>query len=330
MDNNQINLGINGCGRIAKCLIRIVDNNSRFNLISINHYNTKLCKKDVIKYINYDSIHGKYQLTNTKFNIHHCKNPCDIAWEKKIDIIIDTTGKFKTMESLQPHIKFPHQKVILSCPSEDIFMYIYGVNHYLLALEKPKIFSGASCTTNASSPILKILDDTWGIESCFLTTIHSTTASNNTVDRLNIGEKRLGFCNQLNIIPSTTGASSAISKVNPKLLDKVVASAYRVPVTNVSMIELTVNLHKETNLTEILKVFRQFSQSDYLNVIEVNDDKLASSSFIGNCHSSIIDSNHCQQLGNKFFKIAVWYDNEWGYTNHLINLIKFVMDNHNH
>lgn len=326
MDNTLINVGINGCGRIAKCLIRMIDNNPKLNLISINHYNVKLCKKDVIKYISYDSIQGNYKLTNINFNIHHCKNPIDICWEKEIDIIIDTTGKFKTKESLQSHIKFSHQKVLLSCPSDEIFMYINGVNHHLLALERPKIFSGASCTTNASSPILKILDDNWGIKSCFLTTIHSATASNNTVDRLNIGEKRLGFCSQLNIIPSTTGASSAIAKVNPKLQDKVVASSYRVPVANVSMIELIMNVHKETNLIEILKIFRKLSKSDYLNVIEVNDDKLVSSCFIGNPNSSIIDSNHCQQLGNKFFKIAIWYDNEWGYSSHLIKLIEFYLN----
>lgn len=327
MNKKQINIGINGCGRIAKCLIRIIDNDPVFNLISINHYNKDLSKFNVINYINYDSIHSKFQLKNVNFNIHYGKNPSDIPWEKEIDIIIDTTGKFKTKELLQNHIKFPHQKVLLSCPSKDVFMYIYGVNHYLLALEKPNIFSGASCTTNASSPVLKILDDNWGIDSCFLTTIHSTTASNNTVDRLNIGEKRLGFCNQLNIIPSTTGASSAITKVNPKLLDKVAASAYRVPVTNVSVIELTVNLNMETSLENILTKFRKLSQSEYRNILEVNDDKLASSCFIGNSNSCIIDSHHCQQLGNKFFKISVWYDNEWGYSTHLINLIKFVMNN---
>ena len=131
----------------------------------------------------------------------------------------------------------------------------------------------------------------------------------------------------LNIIPATTGASSAIAKVNPKLQDKVVASSYRVPVANVSMIELTMNLHKETNLIEILDYFRDLSKKDYMNVIEVNDDNLVSSSFIGNPNSSIIDSNHCQQLGNKFFKISIWYDNEWGYSTHLLNLVNFVMNN---
>lgn len=328
MNKKKINIGINGCGRIAKCLIRLIDSDSKLNLVSINHYNKDVRKEHVINYINYDSIHSKFQLQNVNFNIHYGKKPDNIQWEKEIDIIIDTTGKFKTNESLQSHIKFSHQKVLLSCPSDDVFMYIYGVNHHLLALEKPKIFSGASCTTNASSPILKIIDDTWGIDCCFLTTIHSTTVSNNTVDRLNIGEKRLGFCNQLNIIPSTTGASSAISKVNPKLQDKVVASSYRVPVANVSMIELTMNLYKETSLDEILNKFRFLSQGEYLNIIEVNDEKLASSCFISNPNSSIIDSNHCQQLGNKFFKITVWYDNEWGYSSHLVNLIKFAMNNY--
>lgn len=324
---NKINIGINGCGRIAKCLIRMLDKHDNLNLVSINHYNTCVKINDVLKYIKYDTIHGRYILKNKSFYIHHYKNPSEIPWEKEIDIIIDTTGKFKTKQKLESHIKYPHQKVLLSCPSEEIFMYIYGINHYLIALEKPNIFSGASCTTNASSPILKILDDNWEIVNCFLTTIHSNTSSNNIVDRINLESNRKGFSGNYNIIPSSTGASKAISKINPKLLGKVNAVSYRVPTINVSIIELCVNLNKKTTISKILNKFRELSDNNYKDIIEVNDENLVSSCFIGNSNSSIIDSHHCQELGNKFFKIVIWYDNEWGYSNNLINLIKFTMNN---
>jgi len=322
----MINIGINGFGRIGKLLSRLVLSDSRLRLCSVNH--PTLTKSDYNYLLKYDSVHGTYpiQPSNTSVNIHNCREPKDIVWEDEIDIIFDTTGKFKTKETLMAHkenTNLDEDTVVLltAPPKDDTPMFVYGVNH--INYNNETVISAASCTTTCLAPIAKILNDNYGIVNGLATTIHSATASQYTVDKYTSG-KRTGRCVMNNIIPSTTGAAKAIGKVIPELNGKLDAVSVRVPVSNVSLLDLNVNLEKSPEIDEVLSLIKTLSQSDqYFNIVDVNNDLVVSSDFIGNRKNAIVDGLSAMKMDD-MYKFLIWYDNEYGYAENIIRFIKYL------
>ena len=316
-----IYVGINGCGRIAKSLIRIIDTIPHIKFIAINHYNKRLKKIDILHYIQYDSVHGMYTLNNRDFKVYHYQTPSEIPWDEIIDIIIDTTGKFKTESILHSHIKYPHQRVILTCPSKHLNEFVYGANHKLIQSNE-RVISGASCTTNAVTPILKIIHELFSIETLFVTTIHSITASNSIVDKIiPIEDGCVGCSSLLNIIPAPTGSNTSICKILPVLVGKIHASAFRVPITNVSVASVVIQINTPTTIEKIMHILQ--THSPLLNqIIEISELSFGSSAYIGNKHSGIIDKKNCTMIDEKHIKLTVWYDNEVGYCWNILNLIQ--------
>ena len=317
----KIYVGINGCGRIAKNLIRIVDDMSHIKIVAINHYNKRISIKDVIHYVQYDSVHGKYTLKNTNFKVYNYSTPSEIPWDEIIDVIIDTTGKFKRREVLQTHIKYQHQRVILTCPSKHLNEFVYGANHTFIQSNE-KIISGASCTTTAVTPVLKIIDEFLSIETLFVTTIHSLTASNNIVDKiLPMEESCVGCSSLLNIIPAPTGSNMSICKILPILLGKIHASAFRIPVANVSVANVVIQVKTPTTIEKIINMVQTYSPM--LNqIIEISELSFGSSAYVGNKHSGIIDKKNCIMIDETHIKLTIWYDNEVGYCWNILNLIQ--------
>ena len=324
----MITVGINGFGRIGKLLSRLVINDARLQLKSINH--PTMTKKDYAHLLKHDSVHNldtSFDLSKAdKVNIHNAASPQDIIWEDDIDVVLDTTGKFKTHDELILHKESTDldddTTILLTAPpKDDIPMFVYGVNH--IDYNYQNVISAASCTTTCLGPIVKILNDNYTINSGLATTIHSVTASQYPVDKYTPG-KRTGRSLINNIIPSSTGAAKAIGKVIPELEGKLNAVSVRVPVSNVSLLDLSVNLNQEPEVEDILNLFRKLSQEDnYYEIIDVSDELLVSSDFIGNKHNAIIDAASSMKIDN-IYKFLVWYDNEMGYAKNIIRLIKYI------
>ena len=324
----MINIGINGFGRIGKLLSRIVLNDPRMRLCSINH--PTITRPDYFHLLKHDSVHT---LSNTfdmnlahSVNIHNEREPSDIKWEDEIDIVIDTTGKFKTETELLAHrenTNLDEDSIILlsAPPKDDIPMFVYGVNHVDYNFQN--VISAASCTTTCLAPIVKVLHEEYTINNGLMTTIHSATASQYAVDKYTPG-KRTGRTLLNNIIPSTTGAALAIGKVIPELEGKLNALSVRVPVSNVSLLDLSVNLASEPSIEDLTNLFEKKSQSDeYHTIIKVSNEELVSSDFIGDENNAIIDASSIMKQDN-MYKLLVWYDNEMGYAKNIVRLIKYL------
>tara|TARA_B110000908_G_C10244913_1_gene448259 strand:- start:1234 stop:2214 length:981 start_codon:yes stop_codon:yes gene_type:complete len=324
----MINIGINGFGRIGKLLSRIIINDPRLRLVSINH--PTITRDDYLHLLSYDTVHplaDSFDINKAQsVTIHNSSSPSDILWENEIDIILDTTGKFKTHDSLMSHKQGTHldddTTIILTAPpADDIPMFVYGVNHVKYNFQN--VISAASCTTTCLAPIVKVLHDNYNIKSGLATTIHSVTASQFTVDKYTPG-KRTGRSIINNIIPSSTGAANALGKVIPELEGKLNAVSVRVPVSNVSLLDLSVTLEKNPEVTEILDLFTELSKSpDYYNIIDVSDKMLVSSDYIGNKNNAVIDSLSTMKM-NDMYKFLIWYDNEMGYASNIIRFIKYI------
>ena len=324
----MITVGVNGFGRIGKLLSRLVINDSRLRLRSINH--PAITKDDYLHLLKYDSVHNldnSFDMSAAyPVNIHNCKSPKDIIWEDDIDIVLDTTGKFKTHDELLQHkisTNLDDSTTILltAPPKDDIPMFVYGVNHRDYNYQN--IISAASCTTTCLAPIVKVLNDNYTINNGLVTTIHSVTASQFAVDKYNPG-KRTGRSLLNNIIPSSTGAAKAIGKVIPELEGKLNAVSVRVPVSNVSLLDLSVTLNQDPAIEDVLNLFRKLSREDtYYEIIDVSDELLVSSDFIGNKNNAIIDSVSTMKIDN-MYKFLAWYDNEMGYAKNIIRLIKYI------
>ena len=321
----MIHVGINGFGRIGKLASRMMLQHPSFKLVSINH--PTLTRDDFLKMLKYDSVHGRYSRNDrfaNKTNIHNNKKPKDIQWEDNLDIILDTTGLFKEKVSVTEHLHNTNlddsTKVIVSAPSKSLPMFVYGANHEKYNGEK--FLSASSCTTTCLAPILKIIDDNYRIESGLATTVHAVTASQFTVDKYKPG-KRTGRTILNNIIPSTTGSASSVGKILPELSGKINAISVRVPVQDVSLLDLTLNIPDEPELEELIELFRKKQGLG----IKVCGESLVSSDFIGDPHSAIIDTESCLKQGS-LYKIAAWYDNEMGYVRNIMRLMQDIHLNH--
>ena len=324
----KIKIGINGFGRIGRMVLRLSLNRSDVEVVAINDL---LDIKHLAYLLKYDSVHGKvisdvsYNdntliVGNSKIDISAERDPSKIEWNKKnADVVLECTGIFTTLDTAKLHIDGGAPKVVISAPSKDAPMYVMGVNHQDLD-KSDLIISNASCTTNCLAPPIKVLNDNFGVDEALMTTVHAVTATQFTVDGPSKKDFRAGRSSLLNIIPASTGAAKAVTKVIPSLEGKITGMAFRVPTANVSVVDLTVKLNTETTYDEIMNRMESASKNELKNILGFSSDDVVSQDFIGDVRTSIIDSKAGIQLNSKFYKIITWYDNEAGYSSKLLDL----------
>jgi len=325
-------IGINGFGRIGRIAFRIAAQDESVEIVAIND----LLEVDHLAYLlKYDSVHGKFKGTvevqdgNLVVNgktvrVTSERNPADLKWDAVgAEIIIDCTGIFTTKESAGAHITAGAKKVVISAPSKDAPMFVMGVNHQDVKAEDT-IVSNASCTTNCLAPMVKVIDDNLGVVEGLMTTIHAATATQLTVDGPSKKNYRLGRSAINNIIPATTGAAVAVTKVIPSLKGKLTGMAFRVPVADVSAVDLTVRTEKSATYEEVKALFKKASEGAYAGVIDYVEDAVVSQDFVSDPNTCNFDAEAGIALNDNFFKLIAWYDNEYGYSAKLIDLARHV------
>ncbi|MFS4492281.1 type I glyceraldehyde-3-phosphate dehydrogenase [Maribacter sp. 2308TA10-17] len=329
---SNLKIGINGFGRIGRLVFRTTVKRGDVDVVAINDL---LDVEHLAYLLKYDSVHGKFDgtvevengnlIVNGKtVRITAERDPKNIGWDAVgAEIVNECTGIFTTLETAQYHIDGGAEKVVISAPSKDAPMFVYGVNHKDVKASDT-IVSNASCTTNCLAPVAKVLDDNFGIEEALMTTIHASTSTQFTVDSPSKKNYRLGRSAMLNIIPSTTGAAIAVTKVIPALTGKLTGMAFRVPTADVSVVDLTVRVKKDTSLGEIKKAFKAASEGELKGVLGYTDDSVVSQDFVGDARTSIFDAEACIELNSGFYKIISWYDNEAGFSNKMVDLTQHV------
>ena len=328
----SIKIGINGFGRIGRLVFRSAIENDDFEVICVND----LLEVEHLAYLlKYDSVHGTFNgsveivngnlIVNGKtITVSSEKNPELIKWgDMSVDVVAECTGLFTTKEKAGLHINGGCKKVVISAPSSDVPMFVMGVNHNNVN-GNDLVVSNASCTTNCLAPIAKVLNDNFLIEEGLMTTVHAVTATQFTVDGPSKKDYRGGRSSLLNIIPSSTGAAKAVTKVIPSLEGKLTGMAFRIPTANVSVVDLTVRLEKNTSYEEIKKVMLKASENELTGILGYCDEPVVSQDFIGDKRTSIFDASAGMELNSNFFKIISWYDNECGYSNKLLDLAKHI------
>ncbi|PCI24143.1 MAG: type I glyceraldehyde-3-phosphate dehydrogenase [SAR324 cluster bacterium] len=328
----KIRVGINGFGRIGRLAFRILMSQEQYEVVAIND----LLDVDYMAYLlKYDSCHGPFQgdvqveggqliVNGKKIRVTAKRDPECLRWyDVKADYIIESTGLFKSLKRAGIHLSAGAKKVLISAPSPDAPMFVMGVNHELYTRDMD-IVSNASCTTNCLAPVAKILHDNWGIQEGLMTTIHATTATQKTVDGPSEKDWRGGRGAGQNIIPSSTGAAKAVGKVIPELAGKLTGMAFRVPTANVSVVDLTVRLEKAASYDAIKRAMLKASQGSLKGILGYTEDAVVSSDFMTDPRSSIFDATAGIGLNDNFYKIVSWYDNEWGYSNRIIDLIGYM------
>ncbi len=329
-----VKLGINGFGRIGRLVARVALNTPNVELVMVND---PFMTADYAKYLfEYDSTHGIYNgkvsvkgdilnIDGQKVKFSAEKEPNQINWGKyNVDVVVEATGKFKDIESATAHINAGAKKVLITAPSKDAPTIVLGVNDQTLKSEM-KIVSNASCTTNCLAPIVKVLNDNFGVTEGLMSTIHATTATQLVVDGTSKKDWRGGRAASTNIIPSSTGAAKLIGVVIPELKGKLTGMSFRVPTTNVSVVDLTVKLKKATTYEEICKAMEKASKTNLKGILGYTTEAVVSSDFNGDSRSSIFDATAGIMLNDKFVKVVAWYDNEWGYSNRVVELAKKMM-----
>ena len=325
-------IAINGFGRIGRIAFRIASQNPNIEVVAVND----LLDVDHLAYLlKYDSVHGTYSGSvavengNLVVDGHHVRvsaerNPELLKWDEvDATIVLDCTGIFTDLNTADAHIKAGAKKVVISAPSKTAPMFVMGVNHMDV---KPTdtIVSNASCTTNCLAPLAKIIDDNLEIVEGLMTTVHALTATQATVDQPSPKNYRMGRSGVNNIIPSTTGAAVAVTKVIPSLEGKLTGMAFRVPTVDVSVVDLTVRTKKAASYEDIKKLFKDASQGAYKGVVSYTEDAVVSQDFVGSTHTSNFDAGAGIALNDHFFKLISWYDNEYGYSAKLIELASHV------
>ena len=329
----SIKVGINGFGRIGRMVFRASVNHPDIEIVGIND----LCPADYLAYmLKYDTMHGKFQgevsstenaivVNGKQIPVYAERNPSDIPWgELGAEYVVESTGLFLTKEKAQGHIDAGAKKVIMSAPSkDDTPMFVCGVN--LDAYTPDMTFvSNASCTTNCLAPIAKVLNDKFGITDGLMTTVHSTTATQKTVDGVSMKDWRGGRAASGNIIPSSTGAAKAVGKVIPSLNGKLTGMSMRVPTLDVSVVDLTCNLAKPATYDEICAAMKEASEGELKGILGYTDEAVVSSDFLGDPRTSIFDAKAGIALTDTFVKVVSWYDNEMGYSNKVLDLIEHM------
>jgi glyceraldehyde 3-phosphate dehydrogenase len=328
-----IKLGINGFGRIGRMVFRAaVQNFSDIEVVAIND----LLEPDYLAYmLKYDSVHGRFKgdvsvegntlvVNGKKIRLTALKNPAELKWnEVGADIVLEATGLFLTKETGQLHVDAGAKKVIMSAPSkDDTPMFVFGVNDK--TYKGQAIISNASCTTNCLAPVAKVLNDNWGIKRGLMTTVHAATATQKTVDGPSNKDWRGGRGILENIIPSSTGAAKAVGVVIPELNKKLTGMSFRVPTSDVSVVDLTVELSKEASYKEICAAMKAASEGAMKGVLGYTEEKVVSTDFVGEPMTSVFDADAGMALDSTFVKVVAWYDNEWGYSNKCLEMVRVV------
>ncbi len=329
-----IKVGINGFGRIGRMVFRASVQNfsSDIEVVAIND----LLEPDYLAYmLQYDSVHGRFKgsiavegntliVNGKRIRLTALKDPAELKWgEVGADVIVEATGLFLTKETCQKHIDAGAKKVIQSAPSkDDTPMFVYGVNHASYAGQS--IISNASCTTNCLAPVAKVLNDSFGIKRGLMTTVHAATATQKTVDGPSNKDWRGGRGILENIIPSSTGAAKAVGVVIPALNKKLTGMAFRVPTSNVSVVDLTVELEREASYDDIVQAMKAAAAGPMKGVLKVTEDKVVASDFRGEPCTSIFDADAGIALDKTFVKVVAWYDNEWGYSNKVLEMVRVI------
>ena len=330
---NKIKIGINGFGRIGRLVFRAAEKNKNIEVVGIND----LIDAEYMSYmLRYDSTHGKFKgsvetkgndliVNGNKIRVTNEKNPSYLKWSDiGAEYIVESTGLFLTKDSAKGHIESGAKKVIISAPSkDDTPMFVMGVNNETYTNDM-NFVSNASCTTNCLAPISKVLNDNFGIESGLMTTVHAATSSQKIVDGPSRKDWRGGRAAFSNIIPSSTGAAKAVGKVIPSLDGKLTGMAFRVPTVDVSVVDLTVNLVNKTSYDEICDAMKKASQNDLNGILGYTNEPVVSTDFMGDSRTSIFDAGAGIMLNETFVKLVSWYDNEWGYSSKVIELIEYM------
>ncbi len=325
-------IGINGFGRIGRIAFRIAAQNENVEVVAIND----LLDVDHLAYmLEYDSVHGKFNgsievkdgklhVNGKEIRVTAEKNPADLKWDEAgVDVVLECTGIFKEKDSAQAHLDAGAKKVVISAPSKTAPMFVMGVNHKDVKADD-HIVSNASCTTNCLAPLAKVVDDEFGIVEGLMTTVHASTSTQFTVDSPSKKNYRLGRSALANIIPTSTGAAVAVTKVIPALEGKLTGMAFRVPTTDVSVVDLTVRTEKSASYDDIKAAFKKAADGAYKGVISYTEEEVVSQDYVSNPHTSNFDAGAGIALNDNFFKLIAWYDNEYGYSAKLIDLAAHV------
>ena len=328
----MIKVGINGFGRIGRLAFRSAMERDNVQIVGIND----LLEVDYLAYmLKYDSVHGAFNGTvevengklivnGSEIRITAERNPADLKWDEiGADYVMECTGIFTSLEKAQLHIDGGAKKVVISAPSPDAPMFVMGVNNEKLTAEDT-IISNASCTTNCLAPIVKVLNDNFGVVEGLMTTVHAATATQKTVDGPSMKDWRGGRAAIHNIIPSSTGAAKAVGKVIPEMNGKLTGMAFRIPTMDVSVVDLTVRLEKATSYDAIKKAMKKASENEMKGVLGYTEELLVSQDFVGDKRTSIFDANAGVALNDNFVKVVSWYDNEMGYSTKIVDLIEYA------
>ncbi|MCB1937136.1 MAG: type I glyceraldehyde-3-phosphate dehydrogenase [Nitrosomonas sp.] len=328
-----IKVGINGFGRIGRMVFRsAVQNFPDIEVVAIND----LLEPDYLAYmLKHDSVHGRFQgevsidgntlvVNGKRIRLTAVKDPAELKWDEVgADVVVESTGLFLTQETCEKHLAAGAKKVIMSAPSKDSTrMFVYGVNDKTYSGET--IVSNASCTTNCLAPVAKVLNDKFGIKRGLMTTVHAATATQKTVDGPSNKDWRGGRGILENIIPSSTGAAKAVGVVIPELNKKLTGMAFRVPTSDVSVVDLTVELNKDVSYDAICQAMKDASEGDMKGVLGYTDQKVVSTDFRGESCTSIFDAEAGMALDGSFVKVVAWYDNEWGYSTKLLEMVRVI------
>jgi len=332
----KIKIGINGFGRIGRLVFRAAINNKSIEVVAIND----IVDVNYLAYmLKYDSTHGKFSekievdgnyliIDKQRIRVTSERSIENIKWDEvQAEYIVESTGLFLTKDLANLHLQAGAKKVIMSAPSkDDTPMFVMGVNNKEYNSEM-SIVSNASCTTNCLAPIVKVLDDKFGIRNGLMTTVHAVTATQKSVDSPSVKDWRGGRGAYQNIIPSSTGAAKAVGRVIPSMMGKLTGMSFRVPTANVSVVDLTVNLEKSTTYPEVCNAMKEASLSEDLKgILGYTEDMVVSTDFLSDSRTSIFDANAGMQLDDKFVKVVSWYDNEWGYSSKIIDLIEYMFN----
>ena len=331
----MIKVGINGFGRIGRFVFRAAMKRNDIQIVGIND----LCPVDYLAYmLKYDTMHGQFDGTieadveNSKLIVNGQsiritaeRNPADLKWDAVgAEYVVESTGKFTTTELASQHFVGGAKKVVISAPAKDATpMFVMGVNNKEYKSDM-NVVSNASCTTNCLAPLAKVINDNFGIKEGLMTTVHSITATQLTVDGSSRKDWRGGRAAAHNIIPSSTGAAKAVGKVIPALNGKLTGMSMRVPTLDVSVVDLTVNLAKPAKYEEICAAMKKAAEGELKGILDYTEDAVVSSDFLGDPHTSIFDAKAGIALTDTFVKVVSWYDNEWGYSNKVVDLIEYM------
>ena len=330
----MVKVGINGFGRIGRLVFRAALERSDLQVVAVNDPFIDL---DYMVYmLRYDTVHGRFKgdiaikgdklvVNGKEVSVFGCMEAGEIPWASAgAEYVVESTGVFTTVGTASAHLKGGAKKVVISAPSADAKMFVMGVNHETYTKDLT-VVSNASCTTNCLAPIAKVIHDNFGIVEGLMTTVHATTATQKTVDGPSKKDWRGGRAAAANIIPSSTGAAKAVGKVLPALEGKLTGMAFRVPTVNVSVVDLTVRLDKKATYEEIKAAVKKASEGPLKGILGYTEESVVSSDFIGECQTSVFDADAGIALNDNFVKLVSWYDNEWGYSCKVLDLIEHMV-----